>query len=180
MGKSELVEKILADARAKAASLDAERARRVAEAGARAEAERNVLAAENAELTRREVEVILERARSTARLQKRSAVLAARWQAIDRVIERTKQRLLADSGYAGLVVGLAKKYAKPGALVRLSPADTERFGKRLPVAVGQPAPIDGGVIIVNGREELNFSLGDSLAEVKQELAAELSRVLFPG
>jgi len=180
MGKSELVEKILADARTRAACIDAERTRKVAEVEARAEAERNALAAENAERIRRETEIILERARSTARLQKRSAVLTARWQVLDRVIEAAKQRLLADSRYAGMVAGLVKKYAKPGAVVRLSPADTETFGSKLPVAPGKPASIIGGVIIVNGREELNFSLDDSLALVKQELAAELSRVLLPG
>jgi V/A-type H+-transporting ATPase subunit E len=179
MGKAELVDKILGDGRDRAAQVDAERDRAVAAIRARLADEVRRLEAESAERVRRDTGVILERARSSARIKRRNALLQARWQVLDQVIEQAGAKLLTDPGYPELVAGLVRRHAVQNAEVHLSEADTRRFGRELGFKVGAPVPIDGGAVIKTGRQELNFALADALSSVREDLAAELSASLFP-
>jgi vacuolar-type H+-ATPase subunit E/Vma4 len=180
MGRSELVAKILSDGQARAAAIRAESARRRTEIESRTQAELDRLQAEAGEKTRHEAGMILERARSAARLARRNRLLAAKWTVLEQVAETARQRLLAAAWYPELVRGIIRRYATDGAEVRLSAADTENLGSGLPpgVRLGEPAPIDGGAIVRVGREELNFALGDRLTSVRDQLISDLSRTLF--
>jgi vacuolar-type H+-ATPase subunit E/Vma4 len=178
MGQTELLAKIRSDGRDRAAVVERERDLAVAEIRTRLAGETAQVEAESRSRTERETSVLLERARSRARLAARNAVLAARWGVLDKAIALARQRVVADPAYPDMVVALVKKHARPGAEVRLSAADTKRFGSRLPVRVGEPAAIDGGAVIRSGKEEMNFSLVDSLASIREALAAELAQVLF--
>src|SRR5512136_769094 len=100
MGTNELVEKILADGKARVAGVSAECDKEVAETQKRAAAAVAAIESDCAERSRRGREAILERARSRARMEKRNGVLAARWQLLDRAVKRAEERLLGDSGYA--------------------------------------------------------------------------------
>ena len=179
MGTSELVEKILADGRGRVAAVAAERDRTVAEIRDRAAGEVAAIESDCEERSRRDCGAIVERARSQARLGRRNAVLAARWRVLDLVVRRAQEKVLAGPGYADAVLELVKKYARSDSVVRLSPADSQSLGVRLGKALGEPAPIAGGVLIRTGKEELNFSLAEALSGLRDELARDLSRMLFP-
>lgn len=178
MGTNELVEKILADGKARAGAIAAERDKAIAETQKRVAAVVAAIESDCVERTRRERDAILERARSRARMEKRNAVLAARWQTLDRAVKRAEEQLLGDPGYVGLVTGIVKKYARPESAVSLSEADTRAFGARIGVKLGEPATISGGVVIRSGKEEMSFALGEALIALRDELARDLSQVLF--
>jgi vacuolar-type H+-ATPase subunit E/Vma4 len=175
MGTNELVEKIRADSRERVAGINGERDRIATETRARAAAEVAVIESESGERSRRECGAILER---RARLELRNAVLAARWQVLDLVVRRAEGKLLADPGYADAAVQLVKKHGRPDSVVRLSEADSRSFGARLGKTLGKPAPITGGLLIQTGKEELNFSLSEALSALREELARDLSQILF--
>jgi len=178
MGTNELVEKILADGKARAATIAAERDKAVAETRKRSAAEIATIESDSAERSKRECEAVLERARSRARMEKRNAVLAARWQVLDHAVQRAQEKVLADSGYADFMVKLVKEHARPGSVVSLSEADTRSFGARLDTKVGDPLPLAGGMMIRTGKVGLNFSLSLALSELRDELARDLSQILF--
>lgn len=178
MGTNELVEKILADGKARVAVIAAERDRTVAETRKRSAAEVAVIESDCADRSRRDRDAIIERARSQARLQLRNAVLAARWRVLDRAVARAQEKVLADPGYADSIVRLVKQHAGPESVASLSEADTRSFGKKLGTTVGEPSPIAGGVMIRTGKEELNFSLAEALVGLRDEHARDLSQVLF--
>ena len=178
MGTNELVEKILADGKARVAAIAAERDRAVADTRKRSAAEVAVIESDCAERSRRDCDAIIERAHSQARLQNRNAVLAARWQVLDRAVGRAQEKVLADPGYADSIVRLVKQHAGPESVTSLSEADTRAFGTSLGTMVGEPLPIAGGVMIRTGKEELNFSLAEALSALRDELARDLSQVLF--
>ena len=178
MGTNELVERILTDGQARVTAIAAERDRAIAETRKRSAAEVAVIESDSAERSRRDCDAILERARSRARLEKRNAVLAARWQVLDRAVQRTQEKVLTGSGYADSMIKLVKEHARPGSVASLSEADTRSFGARLGTKLGDPLPLAGGMVLRTGKEELNFSLSLALSELRDELARDLSQVLF--
>ncbi len=180
MGREELVAKILSDAQARAAAVRAEYEQRRAEVESRTRAELERLEAEAGERLKRETGMILERARSTARLRHRARILAAKWAVLDRVQEAACQQIVNAAWYPELVKGIIRRHAGEGDEVRLSAADTSRLGKSLPpgVRLGEPADIKGGAVIRHGREELDFALDDAIAALRDRSVTELSKVLF--
>jgi vacuolar-type H+-ATPase subunit E/Vma4 len=180
MGTNELVEKILADGKQRAAAIAAERDRAISETRKRSAAEVATIESDSAERSRRDCDAILERARSRARLEKRNAVLAARWQVLDRAVRRAEEKVLADPGYADFMIKLIKEHARTGSVASLSEADTRSFGARLGTKLGDPLAIAGGMMLRTGKVGLNFSLDVALLELRDELARDLSQILFQG
>ena len=178
MGTNELVEKILADGKARVVAIAAERDRAVVDVRERSAAAVAAIESESAERARRECSAIMERARGRARLEMRNAVLAARWQVLDRAVRRAQERVLADPGYADSIIRLVRKHARTESVASLSEADARSFGARLGTKLGEPVSIAGGVMIRTGKEELNFSLAEALSALRDELARDLSQVLF--
>jgi vacuolar-type H+-ATPase subunit E/Vma4 len=178
MGATELLAKLGADARTRAQSIRAEQEQAVRSIISRAEDEAARTLAEGRRLADHEVERVLERARGRARLAVRNATLAARWQVLRRVTAAAEQRVLGDSGYAGLVAGLVSRYATDGAAVHLSAADAQRLGASLRTKSAESVPISGGVIIQSGRTALSFVLRDTIEEQCEAKSAELGRMLF--
>jgi hypothetical protein len=108
----------------------------------------------------------------------RDAVLAARWQVIERVSLLAARSFTSDSGYWELLDGVVKRHARPGDTVRMSERDTRTQRSRQGVKTGTPLPILGGVVIVSGREQKSFALDEALAAARDSLAGELARALF--
>jgi vacuolar-type H+-ATPase subunit E/Vma4 len=178
MGTNELVEKILADGKARVAAVAAERDKAVAETQKRSAAEVAAIESDSAERSSRECEAVLERARSRARMEKRNAVLAARWLVLDHAVKRAEEKVLADHGYADFVIGVVKRNARTESVASLSEADTRAFGARFGTKLGEPVPMRGGVLVQTGKVEMNFSLDVALSELRDELARDLSQLLF--
>ena len=179
MGSSELIEKIRADGRQRVAEIERERERQVAEITTRRDAEVQTLESEFHERGERETRLIRERARSRAKLDARKVLLAAKWEAIGRVFAAARERIPSDPEYPRLLREIATRHAEPGTVVRLSESDRAKHGPTLGVELGEPAPIAGGVLVVQGRETVDYSLDESLAMLRSELASAIARILFP-
>lgn len=178
MAKSKLLDKIRADAQA---GLQEIKAREEAELRRIAQILADQIAKLEKEyqlLTERETALILERARSRARLEQRNMLLAAKWRMIDRVLAQAVERLLADKDYPELVLSLVKRFADKESVVRLSRKDAVRFNFDSEVKVGESADIAGGVVIVRGKTVLDFSVDRILEKVRSKLAQELDKILF--
>ncbi|MEO0021202.1 MAG: V-type ATP synthase subunit E [candidate division WOR-3 bacterium] len=179
MGKKELIEKILSDARLRAAAIRAEAINEVRQIEQREREAEERLQAENEMLIRYRVNMILENARSQAQLEVKKMILSARWGVIERIKERTKYAVMNSPEYPELLKRLVEKYAGPKAKVHLSPEDTDRYGKHLRVELGEPVPISGGMLIRREREEIDLSLDSILTQVLEENITALAEVLFP-
>lgn len=178
MGKKELIEKILSDARLRADIIRAQAANEVRQIEQREREAEEKLQAENERLTHYRVNVILENARSQAQLEAKKLILSAKWRLIERIKERTKSAVINSPEYPMLLKRLAEKYAGTGAKVHLSPEDTDRYGQQLGVELGEPVPISGGMLIRREREEIDLSLDSVLTQVLEENIATLAKVLF--
>ncbi len=179
MGTVELLDKILDDGRNRVSEIEADRDQKVKEIAEHQAAEVAELEREWHERTERETMLIAERSRSRTRIDRRKALLGARWEAIGQVFDKAREQVLEDGRYGTLVKQLAARHAGKHGVVRMSSADTARFGKMLEAKVGDPVEIDGGLIIEAGRQVLDFSLQESLAAIREELAPELAGLMFP-
>lgn len=179
MGATELLERIRKDGRERAAVIRSEKESALAEIRSRTTSELEQIEAETRARADDETARIVERARGRAALTVRNAKLAARWQVLDRVVATTERVIVEGAGYEELIAGLVRKHAGPDSVVRLSEADISRFGSRLSVRHVDPATITGGVLVRNGRRELNFVLRDALVAECEAQASDLSRLLFP-
>lgn len=192
MGTSELIKKILADARAQVEAILREKERQIAEVQRRATATQAQLKTENAQKIRERTQAILDNARSRAELEKKKILLQARWGVINSVCEKAKQAILSRPDYLTLLQHLIEKFAPPGATVHLSPADSARFNRAprhserseeslvfysLTFRIGEPLPISGGVVIQHGREKFDLSLDTVLSEARDDLITALARNL---
>ncbi len=178
MGAQELTRKIIADARQRAEALKAEGRAAAASVKERAAAEQAKLAEESRRQTEREAGPIVERARSAARLDRQKRLLAARWQVIDRAVEQAGQAVVKDPSYPDILVALARRHAVPGATLHFSESDT-RLVRGRGVEPGEPVAIRGGLLVRQGKVVLNLSLDELLVSVRNDLASELAKVLFP-
>lgn len=178
MGETELLEKIRAGGQEQVRELEAARDRELAAIAERREAELARLEQEFRERKDASRRLILDRARSRAELEGRKAILAARWRVIERVMEQAGEMLRADPEYPELLQELARRYAGPETVIRLSEADTARFGPGLKPRPGEPADISGGLLVISGRQVIDCSLDESLSGMKGELAGLVARELF--
>ncbi len=179
MSRETLLEKVRADGRARVEAVEAKLKQALADIDARRESEVARLEAEFSERTERETRLILERARSKARMERRKALLAARWDAVERVFELAREKAVAGAEYPRLMKGIVRRHGGEGVAVRLSARDREAIGRDIGASLGETAPIAGGVLIQAGRRVLDFSLDESLAAIRDELASELVDLLYP-
>jgi len=179
MGTSELVGKIRADGRGRVDAIERERDGVLAEVADKRANEERELREEYRKRIEHETHLIRERAHSRARLERRKALLAARWEVIDRVLELAKQQIIEDPGYIRVVRSMIRKHTPDGAVVHLSATDKQRVGKRLKAKLGKPVQIGGGMLIQAEKRLLDFSLDESQAAIRDEMAGELARLLFP-
>jgi V/A-type H+-transporting ATPase subunit E len=171
-GLNRLVEQIktaakeAADAKLAQARQEAENI--IGEAEERAKQESSIILREAEE----KASDIIERAKSSADLQKRRAILAAKQQIIEDVIKKTNAALksLSNEEYSDLILKMVSKYAHPqkGQII-FSKQDLERlpagFEQKLNKAVeskggsllisSENRPIEGGFILVYGDIEEN-------------------------
>ena len=179
MGTTELIEKIRADGQARGEEINNERDNKIAEIRAHHAEELKELRKKYQDRIESETRMIKERARSRARLERRKRILAAKWAVIDHVLELAQQRVVENSDYVQLLKDIIKRFGSAGAVVRLSPKDTKKFAGKVNAKLGEPAPITGGVVIQAKKVLLDFSLEESLAAIREEMAAELAGLLFP-
>lgn len=142
-------------------------------------------AAENAKLLRANS---LERAQSSAELQRRKAILIKKQKIIAEIIEQAKTRMenLNDKDYFDILTKLATKYSSgEHALLKLNSRDLQKapaeFKKSLPDCIEvskETCDIKNGFILVYDGIDINCTF-DSLFEEKNELLQDkVAQVLF--
>lgn len=138
---------------------------------------------------------IIERAKSSADLQKRKAILSAKQQIIEEAIQKTKDTLksLSDEEYFDLILKMVSKYAQPktGQIIfslrdlgRI-PADFEQQinqaikprGGSLTISSENRA-IDGGFVLVYGDIEENCTFTAVLRSKYDILQDKVHKYLF--
>jgi len=179
MATKELLDRIAGDARDRLAAVRAEETKEVVVIRGRLEAEVAKLRGEARTRIERETSLITERQRSQARLDERKTVLAAKWRVIDRAFDQARKRVLESKEYPTAVASIIENHAPGDSTVMLSEADASRLASKLAGRKVEQAAIAGGVVIRQGRQFVDYSLDVTLGALRNELAGELARVLFP-
>ena len=143
----------------------------------------------------KEAAVIAERVESQSQLLRRNMMLQFKRQAIEQAFQKALETLCAqDSGkQVELLSAAAVKYMSADALVYLNEKDTAAFGQQLVDAIGaklkeqrkpytvtlgqKPASIQGGMILAEGNIETNLSYEILIKNMRDELEAEVAKVL---
>ena len=188
MGKQDIIDRILSDAKAEADAVLAEAAARAenikksAEEAAQSERKK----AENEAKSKREA--LLEGRRAAARLDAKKIALAGKRRVIDVVYGRAEDKLskLEESASLSLIQSLLKQYAERGDEVLLAEGYPYLAGvKKLAVVrekelkvSDEGAKISGGVILRNDSCDRDLSLASLLAADKEAHQAELASMLF--
>ena len=154
---------------------------------------------------KREAEALLERGEkraaehedrlvSTARLEAKKQVLAAKQALVEKAFDQALEQLLAlpEQEYIDLLARLAVSAVTTGReQVALSQKDRARYGKqivtrandklgekgRLTLA-GESRPIQGGLILVGDRVEANCSFETLIRLQKESMTAQVAQILF--
>ena len=154
---------------------------------------------------KREAEALLERGEkraaehedrlvSTARLEAKKQVLAAKQALVEQAFDQALEQLLAlpEQEYIDLLARLAVSAVTTGQeQVALSQKDRARYGKqivtrandklgekgRLTLA-GESRPIRGGLILVGDRVEVNCSFETLIRLQKESMTAQVAQILF--
>ena len=154
---------------------------------------------------KREAEALLERGEkraaehedrlvSTARLEAKKQVLAAKQALVEQAFDQALEQLLAlpEQDYMDLLARLAVSAVTTGQeQVALSQKDRARYGKqivtrandklgekgRLTLA-GESRPIRGGLILVGDRVEVNCSFETLIRLQKESMTAQVAQILF--
>jgi len=201
MSLENIVEKILSEARDTVRVIDGKAEEDIGKLRTRLDAEERKLNEDARKQAESESEEIIRRRTSSARLEGRKRVLAAKESVINEVFAEAKTRILnlPDDEYLKLLAGLAVAHCTSGdEAVMLSPSDKKRLSKKLkgwatsintalkekklPGKVGvsdETRSIEGGIVLSKGRTEINLSLDVLLGELRYELEGRLTEILFP-
>ena len=185
-GLDRIIEKIISDAEADAASAIERADKQAAEILAAAREHSDAAAASALKEAAERAEALRSLADGSAKLDAGKTVLACKHSLIDRAFELAKEKLssLDDESYLRLLADYAK-VASPecrGELI-LSGKDRERIGKTLAERTGialseQTADIGGGFIHRDGSVETDCSLNAIIASCRNELSDAVAKVLF--
>lgn len=197
MSLEQILERIVADAKAEAAEIEAkgnEEAQRILAA---AEAEGSAISAQLTATARRDAEERAARVLTLARLAARNSRLVAKQEAINEAFELALKQLseLPPDQYRAILLSQTLAAVQSGEEeIILSPADRDRYGAELIAGAnaaltkgGRPAklrlatetrPLSGGVILRSGEVEVNCTFATALRLVHDELVPVVAECLF--
>jgi len=180
---------LLKEAEEKAAGIRAQY-----EAEARAEAEK---AAETCKKTAVER---LQRLESAAEMEAKKQILSAKQACIEDAFAAAQKKLcsLGEAEYVELLAKLAARSAKSGKEeVVLSPKDRKALGEKVVARANallaqsggkgeakltlsrETRPMEGGLTLKDGKVEINCAFETQLRMLRESMAAEVARLLFP-
>ena len=201
MSLENIVEKILSEARDTVRVIDGKADEDIGKLRARLDADERELNEDARKRAEVEAEEIIRRRTSSARLEGRKRVLAAKESVLNEVFAEAKTKLLnlPEDEYLKLLTGLAVAHCASGdEVVMLSPSDKKRLSKKLKawassinialkekklpgkVSVSdETRNIEGGIVLSKGRTEINLSLDVLMGELRYEMEGRLTQILFP-
>ena len=197
IGLEKVTDRILAEARAEADRLLDDAKAKKAEMDAQTDEKIAVLRAEMQKEVAEESANVLSRARSTAEMQDRNIVLSQKCASLDATFAAAEEQICAQSAldYIPFIVSLAApaiRASVPGSnvAVSLNEKDTAAFGKDIVKALGRTfpdrtfdlsgrtAPISGGMILDFGETDVDCSVATALRELRPALEGPLCVMLF--
>ena len=159
------------------------------------EQQAKTLSQQTQERAQKEAAVIAERVESQSGLIRRNMMLQYKRQAIEQAFQKALEVLCAQENdkQVELLSSAAAKYITSDAQVLLNEKDSAAFGQALIEAIGNklkeqnkpyavslspnPAPIQGGMILAEGNIETNLSYEILIKNMRDELEAEVAKVL---
>ncbi|HHU06552.1 MAG TPA: hypothetical protein GXZ65_08750 [Clostridiales bacterium] len=196
-GIEKITKRILDDARQEVSAIEAEAAaecdRIRSKYKALADAEYKRLIAEGEQSAEKRFELLV----GSAELEAKKQILSLKQELLGEAYSLAEKKLaeLPEAEYTQFLASLAAKASRNGEeLLLLSPADREKVGKvveaeanRILASQGRraglrlsdkTASIRGGVILEDGRIEINCSIEALVASCRNELAGEVAKILF--
>ena len=193
-GIEKITARINEDSRKEADAILAEARARAGEITARAKAEAQAVGDEVLAQGRRAAAEREDRLASTAQMECRKAVLAAKQDVIEEAFEQAHKQLLAlpQEKYIALLADLAVQASVTGKeKLIFSAPDRARVGKAVVAAangkIGPDAaltlaketrPMDGGFILSDGAVEVNCTFDTLIRLQRGALSGEVAKVLF--
>ncbi|HPD47397.1 MAG TPA: V-type ATP synthase subunit E [Anaerohalosphaeraceae bacterium] len=195
MNAEQVVDKILAEARAEADAIKAESDRRCAEMKAELQKELDAYRSETNRLASEAASDKQSRMLASARMAVRKDILAAKRALLDGVQEEAARRIAAmpDEEYQKLMTALMMKAAETGdeevVIGKNESRITEKLIKEVNRQLGpgyrgnlhlarDRADISGGFILRRGQVQINASIEVLIQRAREELEMELTNELF--
>ena len=146
------------------------------------EQQAKTLSQQTQERAQKEAAVIAERVESQSGLIHRNMMLQYKRQAIEQAFQKALEVLCAQENdkQVELLSSAAAKYITSDAQVLLNEKDSAAFGQSLIDAISEklkPASIQGGMILAEGNIETNLSYEILIKNMRDELEAEVAKVL---
>ena len=192
-GIEKITARIAEDGKAENDALLAQARAQAAEIAARYQAEAKAAADEVLEQGRRNAEARARHLDSTAQMECRKAVLAAKQDVIEEAFQAAHKKLLdlPQAEYVTFLAGLAAKASVTGKeKLIFSANDRAQVGKDVVTAANgkltagaltlaeETRPMDGGFILSDGAVEVNCTFDTLIRLQRGALAGEVAKVLF--
>lgn len=185
-GIEAIIEHILADAREKAAQIEAVAAEQVAQIVSETEKACALIREEASRKAAQAAATVINRANSQAALESRRILLEARQELIDEVILSATRQLgeLSEVEKKDLYVQMAQATGGSGGVLTVNAADQAMMPAVL-AALGQgwelapqPGSFSGGIVVSRGRIQENLTFDLLVRNLRPQLAALAAGILF--
>jgi len=186
-GIEAIVEHILADAREKAAQIEAGAAEQIDQIKTQADQACATIRHDADHKGQQAAAAVINRASSQAALESRRVLLEARQSLIDEVIAEATRQLggLSDPEKKDLYVRMIQATGASGGTVTTNAADlalmqdvVNALGKDWQIS-SEPGTFSGGLILSRGRIEENLTFDLLVRNLRPQLAALAAGILFP-
>jgi len=191
-GLEKITERIRRDGQAEADAILAEAGKRIETAQAGFKAQAAQLTADAEAKRQRAVADRLERLQSSADMERRQMLLAAKQGCIDEAFAKAADALrgLPEDAYVALLAKLAADNGTGVEELVLSAADHDAIGDAVVSAANAAKPgaaftlspetreLNGGLVLKKGPVEVNCAFDTQLRQLRQELASDVAHILF--
>ena len=195
MNAEQVVQKILAEAKAEAEKIVNDAKAKAAEQGDQLDSQIAEFEDKTAQLAREAAEDKLQRMLAGARMDNGKQLLAAKGEILNDIFEQSKKAVndLSDERYLAWVTAAMKQAVESGdeeVIIgkdekRIDEAFISRVNKQLGAGFkgnlslsSQRADISGGFILARGKVQINASTDVMIESLKESMQIELSQMLF--
>ena len=195
MNAEQVVQKILAEAKAEAEQIVKDAKAKAAEQGTQLDAEIAEFDTRSTQLAKEAAEDKLQRMLANARMARAKQALAAKVAILDSVFEKAKAAVkqMPDDQYLSLMAGLIKQAVETGDEEVIIAKDEKRIDDKFINKVNQTlgsgfkgnlrlsaerADIAGGFILSRGKVQVNASTDVMIDALRESMEMELSKELF--
>lgn len=196
-GIEKITDRISADVQREIDAINAEAQRECQEIRARYDELEKAEYWEIVNRSAKDAKLRMERLTNMALMESKKQILALKQEMVSLAFERAVQKLAAlpEDEYVELLAGFAEEAARTGGeQLIFSPTDRARVGKKICLQANKrleangrqgsltmsesTRPIRGGLILTDGRIDVNYSLETLISSHKNRLMEQVSKILF--